>query len=63
MCTCFATVTTVVIPLCMLLHATEYYSELESFQPAEKGYVVDAQNITSTNENDRAQHCMVYKAE
>ena len=42
---------------------TEYYSELESFQPAGESYVVDAQNITSTNENDQAQHCVVYKAE
>ena len=28
----------------------------------EKGYVVDAQNITSNNENDQVQHSMVYKA-
>ena len=49
--------------LCMFLHATEYYSELESFQPAGEGYAVDVQNIASPNENDQAQHCMVYKAD
>ena len=36
---------------------------LRVFNQQEKGYVVDVQNIASTNENDQAQHCMVYKAE
>ena len=36
---------------------------LRVFNQQKKGYVVDAQNITSTNENDQAQQCVVYKAE
>ena len=63
-CTCFATVTTVVMHLCMFLHATEYHIvRLRVFNLQEKGYAVDVQNTAFTNENDQAQHCMVYKAE
>ena len=52
------------MPLCMFLHATEYYIvRLKVFNLQEKGYAVDVQNISFTNENDQAQHCMVYKAE
>ena len=47
-----------------VLHATEYYIvRLRVFNLQEKGYAVDVQNIAFTNENDQAQHCMVYKAE
>ena len=47
-----------------VLHATEYYIVcLRVFNLQEKGYAVDVQNIAFTNENDQAQHCMVYKAE
>ena len=63
MCTCFATVTTVVMPLCMFCMLQSTIVSLRVFNQREKGYVVDAQSITSTNENDQAQHCMVYKAE
>ena len=42
--------------------AYSLYMYIHVFQQ-EKGYVVDEQNIASTNENDQAQHCMIYKAE